>query len=40
LCGKTTCLDDVHVPNLKLPQGFATKEVNLLIQGTCPICTK
>lgn len=40
LCGKTTCLDQVHIPSVKLPQGFATKEINLLIQGTCPICSK
>lgn len=40
MCGKTTCLEDIHVPSLALPAGFKSKEVNLLIQGTCSICNK
>lgn len=35
-CGKTTCLDDVYIPSLKLPQELATKEMNLLIRGGLP----
>lgn len=37
-CGKTTCLDDIHIPSFKLPQGFIPQEMNLLIQGKCAIC--
>lgn len=40
MCGKTTCLDDIHIPSVKLPQGFSSTEMNLLIQGTCPLCSK
>ena len=38
ICGETLCLDDVEIPSIKLPKGYKAKEVNLLIQGTCPIC--
>lgn len=37
-CGKTNCLDSVHVPSVALPKGYRAKEVNLLIQGMCPEC--
>jgi Fur family ferric uptake transcriptional regulator len=37
-CGQTTCLDDVTIPAVKLPKGFALREVNLLMQGTCSKC--
>jgi Fur family ferric uptake transcriptional regulator len=36
-CGQTNCLD-VEVPAIKLPKGYRTEEVNLLIQGTCTSC--
>jgi Fur family transcriptional regulator, ferric uptake regulator len=38
VCGDTTCLEDIHIPSVKLPQGFEKQEVNLLIQGRCPLC--
>ena len=37
-CGQTNCLD-VEIPNVKLPKGYKSKEVNLLIQGTCQNCS-
>lgn len=37
-CGQTTCLEDVHVPNIVLPEGYVRKEVNMLVQGTCAAC--
>lgn len=37
-CGKTNCLEKVHVPAIQLPDGYRTQEVNLLIQGMCPEC--
>jgi Fur family transcriptional regulator, ferric uptake regulator len=37
-CGKTICLDDVHIPKLLLPNGFRGQEVGVLIQGKCPQC--
>ncbi len=37
-CGNTTCLDHVHIPALKLPDGYTRQEINLLVQGVCPAC--
>lgn len=37
-CGHTSCLEDVTIPEVKLPKGFVISEVNLLIQGTCNRC--
>jgi Fur family ferric uptake transcriptional regulator len=37
-CGQTNCLD-VTVPPIKLPKGYKMKEVNLLIQGICELCS-
>jgi len=37
-CGQTNCLDNVDVPAVKLPPGFAATEINLLIQGICNKC--
>ena len=37
-CNKTTCVNDVHFPFPKLPEGYRTDEINILIQGTCPNC--
>jgi Fur family ferric uptake transcriptional regulator len=38
-CGQTSCLN-VEVPVVKLPKGFKSKEVNLLIQGVCDQCAQ
>jgi Fur family ferric uptake transcriptional regulator len=37
-CGQTNCLD-VDIPMVKLPEGYKSKEVNLLVQGTCQNCS-
>jgi Fur family ferric uptake transcriptional regulator len=37
-CGETNCIQDVEVPALRLPAGYESREVNLLIQGICPTC--
>jgi Fur family ferric uptake transcriptional regulator len=39
-CGQTTCLDDVQIPSVALPNGYNRKETNLLIQGVCQGCNK
>lgn len=39
-CGQTTCLDQVHIPSVALPEGYSRKEMNLLIQGVCSECNK
>ncbi len=39
-CGQTNCLENLHVPAVKLPEGYRIQEVNLLIQGLCAECAK
>jgi Fur family transcriptional regulator, ferric uptake regulator len=38
-CGQTTCLNDVKIPAIVLPNGYTRQETNLLIQGVCADCT-
>lgn len=37
-CGQTQCLDDVQIPEIKLPKGFRSRQKNILIQGRCDRC--
>jgi len=39
-CNKTTCIDHVEVPHFQLPKGYQSHELNLLVQGVCPECSK
>ncbi len=38
ICGHTSCLDPVKVPQLELPKGYVIGEVNVLIEGRCNKC--
>ncbi|MEL6673427.1 MAG: transcriptional repressor [Bacteroidota bacterium] len=38
-CGKTTCLDDAHLPALSLPAGYQVTETHILVHGKCPQCS-
>ena len=37
-CGKTNCLDDVLVPEVKLPKGFEPHQSNMVVNGVCGDC--
>jgi Fur family transcriptional regulator, ferric uptake regulator len=37
-CGKTICLDDVLVPEVKLPKGFLPHKSNMVVNGLCKDC--
>jgi len=37
-CGDTTCLESVHIPAIRLPEGYVREDVNMLVQGICPNC--
>jgi Fur family transcriptional regulator, ferric uptake regulator len=37
-CLTTSCLDDISIVQVQLPQGYRKKEANYLILGTCPDC--
>ncbi len=37
-CGTTTCLDDVLVPEVKLPKGFKPNLSEMVVSGKCDNC--
>lgn len=37
-CSRTTCLDSVTVPDVKLPRGFKPKEKQMVVTGICGDC--
>lgn len=37
-CLKTTCLDDVIIPTVKLPRGFKPSRSSMIVEGTCAAC--
>ena len=37
-CNKTICLDDVTVPEVKLPQGFKPGKAQMVVNGVCSDC--
>ncbi len=39
-CGKTSCIENVVIPEIRLPEGYDLGIVNLLLQGVCPECRK
>lgn len=40
VCHETTCLHNLHIPNLPLPEGYETQAINFMIKGICPKCKK
>jgi Fur family ferric uptake transcriptional regulator len=39
ICDRTFCLEDIHVPEVALPEGFALHSVNYILKGKCPKCS-
>lgn len=39
-CNKTYCLNNIAVPSIRLPAGFAPHSVNYVVQGICPDCKR
>jgi len=39
-CKKTYCLNDIPVPTINLPAGFALENVNMVVKGICSNCSK
>ena len=37
-CGKTYCLDSIHVPVVTVPQGFKVHDINYVLKGICGEC--
>lgn len=39
-CGKTFCLSDIAIPQVTLPKGWEQYNINYMIKGVCPACSK
>ncbi|MCM1377475.1 MAG: transcriptional repressor [Clostridium sp.] len=37
-CHKTYCLDNVGIPEVRLPEGFSAHAVNYVVKGVCVNC--
>lgn len=37
-CGKLECLDDMQVPEVKVPDGYKVMQTNLIVDGVCATC--
>lgn len=37
-CGKTYCLEEIPIPKVVIPSGYAASSVNYIIKGICPKC--
>ncbi|MBX2924863.1 MAG: transcriptional repressor [Chitinophagaceae bacterium] len=39
LCGTTTCLEEIHIPEIKLPRGYKTTQTEVIVSGICKLCS-
>lgn len=39
-CGQTICLEDLPIPEVKLPDGYEMQSANFVLKGICPKCRK
>jgi Fur family ferric uptake transcriptional regulator len=37
-CGNTICLEDITVPDVKLPDGYQATQVEVVVNGICKEC--
>jgi len=37
-CGSTVCLEDVSIPSVKLPKGFTSTQIDVVVSGVCKEC--
>jgi len=40
ICDTTICLEDLDVPQIRLPEKYIFKEANFLVQGICENCNQ
>tara|TARA_R110002049_G_scaffold266159_1_gene442285 strand:+ start:5140 stop:5556 length:417 start_codon:yes stop_codon:yes gene_type:complete len=38
-CQETICLTDHKIPQIKVPEGFVTENVNMVVKGICDKCS-
>lgn len=39
-CQHTFCLEDLHIPEISLPEGFTARYFNFVVKGICPDCKR
>jgi Fur family ferric uptake transcriptional regulator len=39
-CGNTLCLDDVTVPAIRLPRGYKSTQIQVVVNGRCKDCNR
>ncbi|HSR39840.1 MAG TPA: transcriptional repressor [Phnomibacter sp.] len=39
-CGSTQCLEDVHVPFVRMPDGFEATKTEMVVSGICANCRR
>jgi Fur family ferric uptake transcriptional regulator len=39
ICNETVCLTDHKIPQIKVPKGFISEDVNLVVKGICDKCS-
>lgn len=39
-CDDTVCLTDHKIPQIKVPEGFITENINLVVKGICDKCSR
>jgi Fur family ferric uptake transcriptional regulator len=39
-CGNTYCLDDVVTPEVKLPKGYISSQIEVVVEGICKVCSQ
>ena len=37
-CGELYCIDSISLPDIKLPDDFKVRSINLMVKGICPKC--
>lgn len=40
VCGRSFCMEDAHIPEHRLPDGFHPHSFSFVIKGECPNCSK
>lgn len=38
-CLETSCLEEIKVPSISMPEGYTTMTTNILVQGICKKCS-
>ena len=39
-CGITVCLEELTIPPIRLPEGYVSEQVEMLISGVCKSCSR